>query len=504
MNYQDFIEQKRIKVQASGFDVEAGQLNDMLFDWQKDIVQWTLYRGRSAIFLDCGLGKSPLQLEFAKHVVNHTRGDVLILAPLAVSAQTQREGIKFGIDVNVAKTAKDLKSGINVTNYDRLHHFEGCEFAGLVLDESSILKGEFGQLRNDITDYAGHIPYLLSATATPAPNDFTELLRQAEYLGVMLEKESKALFFTQDGNSSNKFRLKRHAELDFWKWVSEWAIAMRKPSDLGYDDGAFVLPPLTMHEHVAHTPNYQQNTLFAMEATTLSEQRDANKYSLENRVQICADMVNASDEPWIVWCNLNYESEALRKAIPDAVEVKGSDKDEFKEDAMIGFADGRYRVLITKPSIAGFGMNWQHCANAAFVGLSHSYEQFYQAIRRNWRFGQKFEVNAHVIISEADGAVVRNIERKEQQSERLFDEIIKHMTPHARIKGEMTRNEMAYDPQLKMIMPQWVMSYPDSESDEAGWFLYPFDGYVVGENFNRVLVADGSVDQPMNLPEWMS
>lgn len=243
--YDDFVQSKRSIVPPSGFDVDTSAINVQLFPFQRGIVGWALRRGKAAIFADCGLGKTPMQLEWAKHVCDRTDGNVLILAPLAVAQQTAREGDKFGIEVNVARTADHLKTGINIANYERLHHFDAGDFSGIILDESSILKAQFGLMRREITDFAKSIPYRLAASATPAPNDMVELINHAEFFGIMSEAEIKALFFTQDGNSSNKFRLKRYAQNDFWRWMASWSVALRKPSDLGYSDDGFVLPPCT-------------------------------------------------------------------------------------------------------------------------------------------------------------------------------------------------------------------------------------------------------------------
>lgn len=443
MSYEDFIESKRIVAQPSGFDVSSEAINPMLFGFQRDIVRWALRRGKAAIFADCGLGKTPMQLEWSKHVVAHTDGNVLILAPLAVSQQTVREGQKFGIQAHICKTGTDVQPGINITNYDRLHHFSPDDFAGIVLDESSILKAQFGMMRHEITDFASAIPFRLAASATPAPNDLIELINHAEFFGIMTEAEIKALFFTQDGNSSNTFRLRRHAEQAFWKWMASWAVALRRPSDLGYDDNDFILPSCNVHQVTVDLEAFQTGMLFAVEAVGLDEQRKARKASLGDRVQAAAELVNGNDEPWLVWCDLNDESAALAKAIPGAVEVVGSDSREYKEDAMLGFADGRYRVLVSKPSICGWGMNFQHCANVAFVGLSHSYEQYYQAVRRSWRFGQKRKVNVYVITSTADGSVVQNIERKEQQAMNMFENIVHHMSVNTDLAATK-REEMPY------------------------------------------------------------
>jgi len=416
-------------------------LNAQLFPFQWDIVQWSLHRGRAAIFADCGLGKTPMQLEWAHQVVVHTGGRVIILAPLAVAAQTQREGDKFGIPVTTCRTAADLRDGINILNYERLHHIADEEFAGLVLDESSILKSFDGSTRKHITEWAQSIPFRLACTATPAPNDLIELTNHAEFLGVMSGKEIIALWFTQDGNTTHQWRLKGHARQDFWRWLASWSVALRMPSDLGYENDGFILPPLTVHhQQVASAP--ADGMLFPLPAAGLADVRAAQRASLSDRVLRCAALVNASTETWIVWCHLNAESDALRRAIPDALEVKGSDSVEDKESRLVAFSTGQARVLISKPSIAGFGMNWQHCHNVAFVGLSHSYEQYYQAIRRCWRFGQTQPVHCHVIASEAEGSVVATIERKEAQAREMFENLVAHM---AGLQLEQQgRDEMTY------------------------------------------------------------
>jgi DNA modification methylase len=425
-DYAAFLAGKRLDDPPSGF--ECDDLNPALFDWQREVVRWALRRGRAAIFADCGLGKTPMQLEWAHRVhEEHGRGEcVLILAPLAVTAQTQREGDKFGIPVNVCRDQSDVRDGINITNYERLAAFRPEQFCGIVLDESSILKAYDGKTRRDIQEFARAIPFRLACTATPAPNDHAELANHAEFLGVMSGREMLALFFKQDGNTTHKWRLKGHAEAEFWKWLATWAVALRSPADLGFSDDAFRLPPLNMHSIVVPSPNAGVG-LFNMEAQTLPERQAARRESVAERVAAIAELVNASDEQWLVWCNLNTESDALKRAIPGAVEVRGSDTPEHKERSMLGFADGKVRALVTKPSIAGFGMNWQNCARVAFVGLSDSYEQFYQAVRRSWRFGQTRPVECFVVTAEAEGAVVRNIGRKEKAAARMMEEIVTHM-----------------------------------------------------------------------------
>lgn len=504
MNYESYVNTKRIVSRPSGFDATL-PLHSSLFDFQADIVRWALRAGKAAIFADCGMGKTLVELEWARHVIDRTGQSVLIFAPLGVAHQTVREGAKFDFDVKYCLSGDDVRPGINITNYERLEKFSPEPFSGIILDESSILKGQFGKISKSLREFADGIPYRLPASATPAPNDFEELIRHAEFLGIMSESEIKALFFTQDGNTSNKFRLKRHAEQHFWEWMASWSVAIRMPSDLGYENGDFVLPPLEVHQHTVDIESYQAGTLFAMEATTLQEQRTVSRNSIDDRVAVAAEMINGSNEPWVVWCNLNDESAALAKAIPDAIEVKGSDSNEHKEDALLGFSDGRYRVIVTKPSIAGFGMNWQHCHNAAYVGLSHSYEQFYQSVRRIYRFGQTKPVHAHIITTSADGSVVQNIQRKEHQATEMFEQIVKHMAIYTDIRG-VGRHEMEYKPEQIIKIPGWVKSYPNSTERQLGEFLYPIDdtvGFSVNGQLSSALTPDGVPTQDMQLPEFL-
>ena len=421
--YKEFIKTKKIVNKSKG--IVPKEINKMLFDFQKDIVGWALRKGKAAIFADCGLGKTPMQLEWARQVHDETGGDVLILAPLAVSRQTQREGEKFGIEINICREQSQVKPGINITNYEMLHNFEPDKFKGVVLDESSILKSFTGKVRTQIIEEFNDCDFKLACTATPAPNDFMELGNHAEFLGVMTRTEMLSTFFVHDGGDTSKWRLKGHAEDKYWQWLSSWAVVIRKPSDLGYEDQLFKLPELKKNEIILKSPK-PTDMLVVMPAKTLQERRAARKDSLEKRVQTIADKVNNSNEQWLIWCDFNDESTALKKAIHDAVEVTGSDKPEKKESAMLGFSAGEVRVLVTKPSIAGFGMNWQNCHNMAFVGLSDSYEQYYQAIRRCWRFGQEKEVNVHIAISEREITVLENIKRKEKDALKMSVGMVEH------------------------------------------------------------------------------
>lgn len=457
--YIDFLATKRIDVRPAGFDVSRDTLNAGLFDWQRDIVRWALARGRAALWEDCGLGKSLQQLAWADEVCRHSKGNVLILAPLAVSQQTVREGEKFGITVTHCRTHADVMPGINITNYEMLHHFDASQFVGVVLDESSILKSYSGATRTAIIDAFSRTPYRLACTATPAPNDYMELGNHAEFLGVMTRVEMLSMFFVHDGGDTSKWRLKGHAESEFWRWLCSWAVMIRKPSDLGYDDNGFILPPLQMHSHIIESDAPLEGMLVAVEAQTLTERRQARRASLSERVAATAALVTASDEPWVIWCDLNDEGDELERLIPGAVQVAGKHDNDYKEWAMDAFSKGRIRVLVSKTSICGFGMNWQHCPNVAFVGLSDSYESFYQAVRRCWRFGQTQPVQCHVITAETEGAVVSNIQRKEADADRMARDMVVHMHSinAANIKST-GRVQTTYEPGIAMIVPTWIRS----------------------------------------------
>lgn len=456
-DYAAFLAGKRITIQPSGFDVAAAAINPKLYQFQRDIAKWALKKGKCALFEDCGLGKSGQQLEWAQQVYDNAkaRGNVLILAPLAVSRQTKGEGDKFGVPVTICRQQSEVQPGVNIANYEMIEHFDPSAFAGIVIDESSILKGD-GPMRKSITEFASHIPYRLACTATPAPNDHMELGNHAEFLGIMSKSEMLSTFFVHDGGDTSKWRLKGHAEAAFWHWVASWAVMIRKPSDLGYEDGGFELPPIEYHQHTV-AAEWSADYLFPVEAQTLQERQGARRDSLSARVRLCAELVNASDEQWICWTNLNDESKSLAGAIPDAVEVTGSDSIEHKESSAMNFAAGRSRVLVSKGSIFGFGLNFQICHNAAFVGLSDSWESVYQATRRIWRFGQTSKCNIHFITGELEGAVVRNIERKEKQAAEMAVSMIGHMREinTAEIHGTVRETE-SYKPTRKVEVPSWL------------------------------------------------
>jgi DNA modification methylase len=419
--YESFLASKAMVTPSCGLET-VPDLNPMLFQWQRDVSSYGLRRGRIAYFADCGMGKTPMQLEWARHIP----GDVLILAPLAVAQQTVREGEKFGVAVRYLR-ADDEQPGIIVTNYEMLDHFDVKRFAGVVLDESSILKAYDGKTRKKIIEAFRATPYKLACTATPAPNGYMELGNHAEFLGVMTRTEMLSMFFVHDGGETQKWRLKGHAEQDFWRWLASWSVMIRKPSDLGYSNDGFILPPLEMHEHVLKLERAPEGQLFHTEALTLRERIGARRDSIDERVAACAKLVNDSTHAWIIWCNLNAESTALTKAIPGAIEISGADSLAEKESALLAFSNGTARILVSKPSVCGWGLNWQHCHNMAFVGLSDSWEQFYQAIRRCHRFGQQHPVSVHIVISDAEGAVLRNIKEKDAAAAAMADNLVMHM-----------------------------------------------------------------------------
>lgn len=490
-DYQEFLARKREVAQPCGFEPE--NLNPFLFDFQRDIVKWACRKGRAAIFADCGMGKTIMQLSWADQICKSKGGRVLIVAPLAVSAQTCREGQMFGIEVKRCRTAADMVDGINITNYEMLDHFEGAELSGVVLDESSILKSYTGAIRNQIISMFKFTPFKLACTATPSPNDFMELGNHSEFLGVMDRTEMLAMFFIHDGGDTSKWRLKGHASGIFWDWVASWACMITKPSDLGYDDGDFELPPLDVQTHIIDSGLSQEGRLFAVTEITLSAQQKARRDTVQLKADAIAQYVNSSDDSWLIWCDLNAESEHLAHSIPDAIEVRGSDTNEHKEDAMLGFADGKYRVLVTKPSIAGFGMNWQHCHKVAFCGMSHSYEQFYQAVRRCWRFGQDYPVDVHVFVTDLEQSIVSNVLRKKDDNEDMRLEMVAR-TSRILDDVQATRRDASTYIESDASGEGWTMKLGDCverireiESDSIGLSVFspPFASLYTYSNSDR-------------------
>ena len=454
-DYTQFLKCKERTVLDSGFN--PTELNENLFDFQRDIVAWALRKGRAALFEDTGLGKTLQQLAWADAVYKHEHKNVLIIAPLAVSKQTVEEGKKFGIDVHLCKTQEDVVDGINITNYEKLHHFDTDSFVGVVLDESSILKSYSGKTTNDLINRFRKTRFKLACTATPSPNDFTELGNHAEFLNVMTMNEMLSMFFINDCASGIGWRLKKHAIDEFFKWIAEWAIMIKKPSDLGFDDSKYILNDLNIINCVIES-QAQEGQLFSMPAQTLTERRQARKDSLIGRVEKTKEIIsNNPNDQFLVWCNYNDESDLLHKEIEDSYEVKGSDDDMHKENGMIGFANGNVKILVSKPSICGFGMNWQNCHKMIFCGLSDSYEQFYQAIRRCYRFGQKEQVDVYVITSEAESSILENIKNKQQNHELMSREMLKVINTVTKEKlYKMSFEHSNYRPMKKIVMPRFI------------------------------------------------
>ena len=458
-DYEEFLKKKAIQSEPSGF--ECTDINPDLFNWQNDVVHWALRKGRCAIFSDCGSGKSRMQLQWAQKVHEHEGGPVLILAPLAVTQQTKREGEKCGIAVKVIRDQKDCTDGINITNYEMLSHFDANRFCAVVLDESSIIKHKDGKTRKLIQDMFEKTQYKLCCTATPAPNDYMELGTHAQFLGVMKQTEMLATFFVHDGGDTQNWRLKRHAEKKFFEWVAGWAACFRRPQDLGYDQEGYELPELRVHEEAVESKSTElingQIMMFAPVGKTLLERRSARRNSLDDRVARAAEIANATEEQVLVWCDLNAESKALTKAIRGAVEVEGTMPLDQKEAGIVGFLNGKHRVLVSKPSIAGFGINAQNAHIEIFVGLSDSFEQYYQAVRRCWRYGQDQPVDVYIIISDAEGAVKANIARKQADAERMTGELIEFTKEFLKSDLRHTKRDVdEYYAFEDMEVPVWL------------------------------------------------
>lgn len=455
MKYSSFLDSKKKTSTPTGF-TPCSPLSPHLFPYQRAIVDWSIRRGRAAVFADCGMGKTLMQLAWAEAVSNYTAKPVIVLAPLAVADQTIAEGARFGIDVKSAFDGQPF--GVVVANYDKLHRIDCSAFSGVVLDESSILKSYTGKTRTQIIESFASTPYRLACTATPAPNDHMELGNHSEFLGVMSRSEMLATYFCHDGGETQVWRLKGHAEESFWRWVASWAAVLRKPSDLGFLDDGFTLPPVDVQTHTLASGIVVPGQLFAHEAGGITEQRAARKATLDARVAHVAQLVAAEpDESWLIWCELNAEGDALEVAIPDAVQVSGADDDDAKASKMMGFTNGAYRVLVTKPSIAGFGMNWQHCARVAFVGASYSYEQFYQAVRRCWRYGQTRPVDVHVVTTDVESGAARALARKQAQHDEMASAMVAHMGDAMRgnVLG-LERQRDSYAATNHMRIPGWI------------------------------------------------
>lgn len=462
-SYEEFLGEKAQYGARHGF--KPTWIPDFLFDFQKELVNWSVEKGRGAVLADCGLGKTPMQLVWAENVVREANKPVLILTPLAVAAQTAREAAKF--DMDCRKTAGEIPSGarVLVTNYEKLHHFNAHDFSGVVCDESSAIKSFDGKRRAEVTEFMRTVPYRLLCTATAAPNDYIELGTSSEALGELGYMDMLNRFFKNDQNTSdtkqlhrrpivqggpikNKWRFKGHAEEPFWRWVCSWARACRKPSDLGFSDEGFILPELVEREHVVETRTLPEGCLFPMIATNMQEEREERRRTMRERCELAASLVADTGKQAVVWCHLNDEGDMLERLIPDCVQISGKNSDEEKERAYDAFSSGELRVLVNKPKIGAWGLNWQNCSHIVTFA-SHSYEQYYQAVRRCWRFGQKNPVTVDLVVTEGEGRVKDNMQRKSDAADRMFTELVRHV-------GEAIRIEGGLKFQTKTEVPTWL------------------------------------------------
>lgn len=454
MSYAAFLEAKTQSDDPMGF--APIWTPDFLYDFQHALVDWAVRQGKAALFADCGLGKTPMQLVWAENVYRKTGRPVLLATPLAVSYQTESEATKFGIEAGVSRDGH-VAAPVTITNYERLHHFDPADFAGMVCDESSAIKSFDGERRQVVTAFMRKLPYRLLCTATAAPNDYTELGTSSEALGYLGHMDMLSRFFVNDQNTSKAirgyngkapdWRFKGHAEDAFWRWVASWARAMRRPSDLGFDDGPFILPNLEYRQHIVGARTPPEDRLFDVLASSLDEEREELRRTIHERCERAAELL--ADAPsGVAWCHLNAEGDLLTKLIDGAVQVSGADTDENKEAKLLAFSRGEIRVLVTKPKIGAWGMNWQHCNRMTFFP-SHSYEQFYQAVRRCWRFGQQHPVTVDIVTTEGGAKALANLRRKAAQADVMFEALVAHMNQALSI-----RRTDIYDQEARL--PAWL------------------------------------------------
>lgn len=456
MDYSEFLQKKVERAPLLGMR-KMPELSGHLFPHQADTVEFCLRAGRGAAFLDTGMGKTACELEYGQRVVEHLNRPVLMGAPLAVGKQHVREAERFGVDAKVVRDMSEVKEPrIYITNYERFHLFDRSKFGGLILDESSVIKSFTGKTTALLTEFGSDMQFKLPATATPAPNDHMELGQHCNFLGVMRSSEMLARWFIADQTEMGKYRLKKHGIKPFWSWVASWARCVGKPSDLGYSDDGFNLPPLNIHKHVVSidpTIGAGEGMLFRIPDTSATSIHKEKRITSMARAEMIAQLVrDEPNEPWMIWVETDYDADSIMSLLPEAVEVRGTMKPEMKEERLDAFTTGAIRILVSKPSIAGFGLNWQHCARTAFVGLSFSYEMFYQAIRRFWRFGQLRPVECHIAMADTETAIWNTIQRKQRDHEKMKSEMFKAMKREVLIKG--VKNP--YNPTMKANYPAWL------------------------------------------------
>lgn len=458
-DYREFIAAKRRTLQPMGFEVGEEKLNTNLFEWQAKVVAWSLRRGRAALFEECGLGKTLQQLAWAEQVVKYTNKPVVLLCPIGVRQQTKREAEKFSIDCNVkvANDQSEVELGINLVNYEKLHLFDCRSFSGVVLDESSCLKNYTSQTKRILIEQFSKTPYRLACTATPAPNDQKELGNHAEFLGIMPSNEMLSRWFINDTMKAGGYRLKKHAMKDYWSWVASWAVCLSKPSDIGGSDIGYALPELSINRHVVTVdelvaPDGMLFNTVGISATTIHEEK---RLTCEARADRAAKLANES-ETCVVWCDTNYDADALKERINDCVEVRGSDKERDREYRFEAFLSGEAKRIITKPEIAGLGLNWQHCNHQVFGGLSYSFEQYYQAVRRCWRFGQLRPVTVDIVLADSDSAIESAIARKESDHQLMQSGMAEAMRAATLAELGIERQREVYNAMELIKLPSFL------------------------------------------------
>jgi superfamily II DNA or RNA helicase len=455
-SYSDFINNKTVTARKKGVTVAKSDIDPILFPFQRDTVHWALEMGCAALFQECGMGKTLQYLEWSRHVSQG--GRVLIITPLGVAGQTVKEAEKLGMSIKYLR-ADDPNESIVVTNYEMIHHFDASLFTGVVLDESSILKSYMGKTKRFIIDSFRNTPFKLACTATPAPNDHMELGNHAEFLGIMPSSEMLSRWFINDTMKTGHYRLKNYAREDFYRWISSWGIALNKPSDLGYSDDGFILPKMTFHQHIVdvdHT-TAEGGKLFRFGALSATELHKEMRLTSDDRADKVWEIISLQpDDAWVTWCNTNYEADALMALMPHAVEVRGDDSPDEKLKRLNDFTFGTTKQLVTKASIAGFGLNWQHCHNTIFAGVSHSYEMLYQALRRFYRFGQKNEVNAHLVLAESELSILSNLQRKQDDHMEMQTAMIDSIKVNG-LGAIHSVTNLASQGNTQASIPSWLM-----------------------------------------------
>ena len=471
MGYAEFLESKRIAAKPSGF--EPRDLNPNMKPHQHDITEWACRQGRGGVWADTGLGKTLIELGFGERIYNQLGGNTLILCPLAVAKQTSRESVKFGIQapVKVVRHQSEVEPGISITNYQMLKHFDLSKFMGCVVDESDILANFSGVTKKAILEATRDTPYKLDCSATPAPNDHMEIGNHADFLSVMGSNEMLARWFINDAGEAGKYRLKEHGKADFWRWVASWAVAITKPSDLGYPNEAYDLPPLIFHDRIAEvdiTSNCEPGFLLRMPSLSATGMHKEMRRTIKNRAEEVRKIIESipGDEPILIWCHTDYEADCM-KGFPGIVEVRGSQKLEEKENRLEAFQLGQIRILLSKPGIAGHGLNFQHCRNVIYVGLDYSFKGFYQSIRRCWRFGQTKPVNVYVVQAETEGKFQETIQRKQRDYDLMKRSMVEAMIQFG-LGAERTHQRLkSYAPNVPMEIPSWLKSHRESDHEIA-------------------------------------